>query len=482
VIVLDATWPGAPAASVVADPVPILEHALGEIGHVRAERTVARAGRAQIRVELEPAADLEKVLQSTRQRLGNALDSLPRDMPRPRLGAYGPLAGRYLVRDLTLPRSRVAVQPIKALEQVTGVARVVACGTSEPRIWVEADAERLAAAGVTISDIVSALQLEHDDGLPELGATTVMKRQGVPVRVLDVANVHDGGAPFGCTAIDAHGEAVVLDVYAMPGADPASVRDAIARAVPGVQALAIDRTIVVGLAGDVAEDPERRVAHQLRDVIANVPGLATFVVEEDADEDGAGTARVYLATTADGAADLAVQRIRALATVTGAGEPTHRVVLAAADPATLARDARMATRALSEQGQLIATRGVVTHEVTVRTVDHQLAVRLDVSATDAAQTARAHDGIAAIRVTRGATEIPVVVRANGEGLLVRGEHALVPLEQLVRSELVREPLELVRDTGMPAVVLEVSGDEAELRSELAVAGLSTTARVTIEPR
>jgi CzcA family heavy metal efflux pump len=146
-----------------------------------------------------------------------------------------PILGYSLTSD-TIPQNKlweIATYGLKPrLNRLDGVASVLVQGGRIPEFQVTPDAARLLASGITVGDILDAIRrtnlidspglLEHDHQLvlglvsgqvrsPEQIAQIVVKnsRDGVPIRIGDIAKVAPSEAPV-YTIVTANGKPAVL--------------------------------------------------------------------------------------------------------------------------------------------------------------------------------------------------------------------------------------------------------------------------------
>ena len=231
-----------------------METTLAGIPGLDHTRSISRNGFTQVTAVFDEDVDIYFARQQVAERLSQASESLPEGV-EPQMGpistglgevlmwsvGYAPTAtaqspkiagrpgfqpdGSYLTPDgelLTNEVSRLAylrtiqdwvVRP--QLRTVEGVAGIDSIGGYEKQFLVQPDAGRLAAYGVSFSELADALEranisvganfierggeaflvradarIRHID---EIANTTIANRNGVPVRVSDVASVRVGG-------------------------------------------------------------------------------------------------------------------------------------------------------------------------------------------------------------------------------------------------------------------------------------------------
>ena len=216
-----------------------IELAVGSLKGVARVRSVTTGGWVLVAVELAPRTDLfagRQSVLSALQRVDLAGASPPELLPA---------AGRDELRVLVEARelSPVELRSIAdwevrpALLKVPGVVDAEVCGGAVRRLVVKADPAQLAAAGLKLGDLESALAvplgaaLKGGAGQSDLGALA-----GVPLgegrRLADVATVSEGAAPRECLVMhDDDRDVVEVVVRPMVGQDAAGVFAAVRKAL-----------------------------------------------------------------------------------------------------------------------------------------------------------------------------------------------------------------------------------------------------------
>lgn len=166
-ISVNVNWEGAAPEVVENDVVEILEEALVQVEGVRWITSTARQGGASLSVELHLERDVDVALQDVQTKVSQAQRRLPRDIDPPVISKSNPednpvmwigLSGpypRYVLSDFA--RYRLA----EKLQQVPGVGEIMMGGYLERNVRIWIDAVRLDEKGLTVSDVVGALQREH---------------------------------------------------------------------------------------------------------------------------------------------------------------------------------------------------------------------------------------------------------------------------------------------------------------------------------
>lgn len=268
-----------------------IETALAGLPGLDHTRSLSRYGLSQVTVVFDDDTDIFFARQQVAERLQQARSQLP-DGLEPTMGpiatgmgeifmytvdaaadARKPDGGAYTPTDLRTLQDWV-IRP--QLRNVPGVTEVDTIGGYERQIHVTPDPAKLRALGFTLQDVVAALASNNrnvgagyierngeqllvrvpgqvgDAG--QLGLIVLDRREGVPIRVRDVADVGEGRElRSGAATQDGH-EAVVGTVVMLVGANSRQVsRAAAAKLVEanaslpeGVSATAVyDRTALV---------------------------------------------------------------------------------------------------------------------------------------------------------------------------------------------------------------------------------------------
>jgi heavy metal efflux system protein len=237
-----------------------IETALAGLPGLDHTRSLSRYGLSQVTVVFEDGTDIFFARQQVAERLQQARSQLPGEL-EPTMGpiatgmgevlmytvdaapdARKPDGGRYTPTDLRTLQDWV-VRP--QLRNVPGVTEVNTIGGHERQIHVTPDPARLRALGFTLQDIVAALTSNNRNlgagyierngeqllvrvpaqvgDAAQLGLIVLDRREGVPIRVRDVAQVGEGrGLRSGAATQNGH-EAVVGTVVMLVGANSRQV-------------------------------------------------------------------------------------------------------------------------------------------------------------------------------------------------------------------------------------------------------------------
>ena len=241
-----------------------IEDAVNSVPGLTTVRSTTSRGSAEVSLFFDWNVDMFHTLQLTDAALSKVMQTLP---PTAKLTtnrltfATFPILGYSLTSD-SLSQTELwelATYTLKPpLNRVDGVSTVIVQGGAVPEFHVVPNLARLQSSGVTLLDLVNAIQASNiidSPGLYEanhqlilglVGAQAHDAQQltqlvvkttpgGAPVRVADVASVESGTMPV-YTIVAANGKpAVLLNITRQPSSNTVAVADAVAVRVAELQ-------------------------------------------------------------------------------------------------------------------------------------------------------------------------------------------------------------------------------------------------------
>ena len=165
VIFISASRPGADPNTMAATVAAPLERRLGEISGVNELTSVSSVGSSRIVVQFDLSRSIEGAARDVQAALNAALSDLPSDMPTlPNFRKANPAAAPILILALTSK----TMQPsaiydaadsviVQRLSQVDGVGDVSVAGSEQPALRVRVDPARLAAMGLSMENVRTAI-------------------------------------------------------------------------------------------------------------------------------------------------------------------------------------------------------------------------------------------------------------------------------------------------------------------------------------
>jgi len=267
-----------------------IEDAVNSVPGLMTVRSTTSRGSAEVSLFFDWNVDMFRTLQLVDAALSKVRQTLPATavITTNRLTfATFPILGYSLTSD-TVPLAKlweIATYDLKpSLNRVDGVSNVVVQGDQIPNFEVIPDPNKLVAAGVTVTDLLNAIQLTnvidspgliqtqhelvlgliggqvHDAG--QLGQVVVKNTaSGVPIRIADLATVKQSIEPA-YTMVRAGGKpAILLNITRQPSSNTVQVVDLVAAEVERLKPV---------LPAGVAIQPYYDQSELVRDSIASV--------------------------------------------------------------------------------------------------------------------------------------------------------------------------------------------------------------------
>ncbi|HEX5211027.1 MAG TPA: efflux RND transporter permease subunit [Pseudolabrys sp.] len=181
-ISVTANRPGAEPNIMAATVAAPLERRLGEISGVTELTSVSSLGLSRITVQFDLSRSIEGAARDVQAALNAALSDLPGDLPTlPTFRKANPAAAPILILALTsktmLPSEVYDAADsviVQRLSQVDGVGDVTVAGSEQPAIRVRVDPARIAAMGVNLEDIRTAIA--NSNAVGPLGSFDGLRR------------------------------------------------------------------------------------------------------------------------------------------------------------------------------------------------------------------------------------------------------------------------------------------------------------------
>ena len=278
-IQVSATLPGAnpeTMASAVATP---LERQFAQISGVTQMTSTSGLGTTSITIQFDLNRNIDAAAQDVQAAINAAGGQLPQDLPSPpTYRKVNPADSPILIMAVqsdTLPLTEVddAADTILAqqISQIAGVALVNIGGEQKPAVRVQIDPAKIAALGLSLEDVRSALEsatvnapkgtfdgpqqsfaIYDNDQLLKAGAyndVIVAYRNGAPVRVRDIGQAIAGPENAKLAAWQNGKRGILLIVYKQPSANVIDTVDRVKAALPRLQA-AIPPSLNVSIISD----------------------------------------------------------------------------------------------------------------------------------------------------------------------------------------------------------------------------------------
>lgn len=303
VVVVSIVYPGASPEGVEREILVPLEEAFSGISGVDKMQSTAQDGFAQVIVFFVHAKDLQEASQDIRDEISTVRNDLPPEMEEPVLSRFDP--GELPIMSLifsspTLDATQLTrvVDPeiTQRLRGVAGVADVRLQGGIEREMTVELRPEALEAAGVSVAEVVGAVEAQNLAApvgrvtgdleertirlqgrlrdAEEFNRLVVARRGGRVVRLADVGRAVDGAEEPRTLALFNGIEAVALDAVKAKGYSTADVANRLKAEVERLRP-----TLPPEVELQVIRDAGERVERSVGDVqMALIEGAALTVL------------------------------------------------------------------------------------------------------------------------------------------------------------------------------------------------------------
>jgi len=219
--IINTIYPGVSPADVESQVTRVLEEDLSTISDLDEMRSTSVEGYSSITVSFESTVDIQEALTQVREKVDLAKPDLPADVEEPTIFEFDfsefPMMTVNLSGEYGLVRLKEIAEELQdRLETLPGVLRADLSGGLEQQVNVEVDLGRMQYYGVSMGDVVAAIQSENVNipgGSIDVGETKYLVRvdgelndpttiadfvvtveDGRPVYVRDVATVDFGFA------------------------------------------------------------------------------------------------------------------------------------------------------------------------------------------------------------------------------------------------------------------------------------------------
>jgi len=220
IVTVTAQLEGAAPEVMEEDVTEVIEEHLNSIGGLRSLRSTTFHGVATVVAEFDLERDLDQATQDVRDRMARARYELPKELEPPVVDKINLANHPIMWIPLSSTRDPVEVTEylkytVKPyLESVDGVASMEIFGRRERAIRIWVDGEALRARGLSVADLIAAVDREHVErpggrlesqqieysiktdaefeSVEDLADLIVANVDGAEVRLRDVARVEDG--------------------------------------------------------------------------------------------------------------------------------------------------------------------------------------------------------------------------------------------------------------------------------------------------
>jgi len=219
-ITVSVSWAGAAPEVIENDIVELLEESLMQVEGIRTITSTSRQGSAYVTLEIEMSRGIDLAMQEVQAKVSQIQRRLPRDIDPPTISKNNPEDQPILMASLSgaLPQrvlsDYVNYNMKEKLQTIPGVGEISFMGALSRNVRIWLDAAQLDEKGLTVQDVISALQREHVElpagrletpgrevnvrvlgealDLETLRGIVVSKVNGNPIYISDIALVEDG--------------------------------------------------------------------------------------------------------------------------------------------------------------------------------------------------------------------------------------------------------------------------------------------------
>ncbi len=277
-------YPGASPEVMASSVTAPLERQFGQIPGLKQMLSSSSGGASVITLQFDLTIPLDVAEQGVQAAINAGSNLLPQDLPAPPVySKVNPADAPILTlglssRTLTLPQIQnlADTRLAQKLSQIAGVGLVTLSGGQRPAVRVQANPKALAASGLGLEDVRSAIaaanvkkakgslegpsrayNIDANDQLrsaAEYKSVVIAYRNGAPVFLSDVADVADDAENARLAAWMNEVPAIILNIQRQPGANVIEVVDRIKQQLPQLRAalpaavdvaMLTDRTVTI---------------------------------------------------------------------------------------------------------------------------------------------------------------------------------------------------------------------------------------------
>ncbi|MCD9231678.1 MdtB/MuxB family multidrug efflux RND transporter permease subunit [Ralstonia pseudosolanacearum] len=242
-------YPGASPDVMTSSITAPLERQFGQMPGLKQMTSASSGGASVITLQFDLSLSLDIAEQEVQAAINAAGNLLPTDLPMPPIyskvnPADAPILTLAITsRTLPLPKLEdiVDTRVAQKLSQLPGIGLVSISGGQRPAMRIQANTQALAALGLSIDDIRTAIgnanvngakgsfdgpmrasTIDANDQLrsaAEYGTMIVAYKNGAPIRLTDMAQIIDGAENSKLAAWANTTPAIILNVQRQPGAN-----------------------------------------------------------------------------------------------------------------------------------------------------------------------------------------------------------------------------------------------------------------------
>ncbi len=255
VVSVSTSNPGATPESVETEITDRIEAAVNTVAGIDELRSVSSEGSSRVTITFDLSKDPDIAAQEVRAKVDPVIRNLPETADPPVVQKQDPDSRPVILFSISAPMPVVELTTFveqnvqKRLESVNGVGEVILYGARRREVQVKIDPDRLAAYGLSTTDVATALRAQNlelpggrlEQGVRDLSVRTVGRvarpadfgevvvatRGNVPIRVKDIGIVEDTGAPPSSVSLLNAKPAVSVAIRKQSGVNTVALADAL---------------------------------------------------------------------------------------------------------------------------------------------------------------------------------------------------------------------------------------------------------------
>jgi HAE1 family hydrophobic/amphiphilic exporter-1 len=294
IVIAQTTYPGASPEVMERDVSRPIEEALNTVQGLKEIGSTSLNGVSLVRLTFNLDVDVLAAQQDVQAKVARIRRTLPPEIEEPVINHFDPndrpiisVAMQSADRPMRELSSLAEEVVSPRLQAIPGVGGINVAGGETRQIRIELDPAAMRSYGIGPPQVVAALNRENQEvpaGRVTQGPTeqlirvtgrivnpqafatiAVAVRNGVPVRLGDVAKVVDGAADKRTAAMLDNSQALALDILKISGSNTVAVADSVRAATAELQ-----RLLPSDIQLRVIRDDSRRIRESLADVEMNI--------------------------------------------------------------------------------------------------------------------------------------------------------------------------------------------------------------------
>lgn len=283
-------FPGASPEQIESKVTKKVEEELSQVSGVKHTISIVNEGVSMTVLEFSMDKSPDAALEDVRTKLGSIRGELPQDIQEPVVSKIDimamPIMSLAVSGDMDKGQLAKLANDVvsKKLNAVKGVGSVTVFGDQEREIQIKLDKDKIAAYGLTVSEIVNSMKTDNLDvpsgklanndheitlrtnssiqKVEDFEDVLVAKRAGTEIRVRDIAEVVDGVKAAESMASYSGKPAIGIDIVKQSGANTVEVAEGVQKAVALMQ-----EKLPAGVSLEIVRDNSVSIRSTVDDVV-----------------------------------------------------------------------------------------------------------------------------------------------------------------------------------------------------------------------